>query len=164
MHVAAVPENILETIKEFGPPDIAIAEEDQTWVPFDERASWKPLRFDLSTGMWVVVTRVKGAGVISRHQHTGPVSAYTLQGSWYYPEHDWVARPGTFVFEPPGDVHTLTTDDPEGMTTLFIMNGVMRFLDDKDQLIDQHDCYYYLDQYVRYCRSQGFEPDSRLFH
>jgi hypothetical protein len=41
-----------------------------------------------------------------------PVTGYVLRGRWHYLEHDWVAEPGAFLFEPPGETHTL----PDGKT------------------------------------------------
>jgi len=39
--------------------------------------------------------------------HPAPVHGLVLEGSWRYLEHDWVARKGMYVFEPPGEIHTL---------------------------------------------------------
>ena len=38
-----------------------------------------------------------------------------MRGHWRYLEHDWVAKPGTFIYEPAGEAHTLviTEDSPE---------------------------------------------------
>jgi outer membrane protease len=36
-----------------------------------------------------------------------------LKGKWKYLEHDWVAEAGSYVFEPPGEIHTLVV--PEGV-------------------------------------------------
>jgi quercetin dioxygenase-like cupin family protein len=35
------------------------------------------------------------------------VHAFTLRGEWHYLEHDWIAKTGDYVFEPPGETHTL---------------------------------------------------------
>ena len=45
-------------------------------------------------------------------------------------EHDWVAETGSYVFEPPGETHTLVVpaDCPE-MITLFHITGVMVYVD-----------------------------------
>jgi quercetin dioxygenase-like cupin family protein len=36
------------------------------------------------------------------------VVGYVIRGRWKYLEHDWVAEEGSFVYEPPGEIHTLT--------------------------------------------------------
>jgi 2,4'-dihydroxyacetophenone dioxygenase len=35
----------------------------------------------------------------------GTVHGYALRGQWRYQEHDWVAKRGTFIFEPAGEDH-----------------------------------------------------------
>jgi Periplasmic binding protein len=45
-------------------------------------------------------------------------------------EHDWVAETGSYVFEPPGETHTLVLpDDCPEMITLFHIIGVMVYVD-----------------------------------
>jgi hypothetical protein len=38
--------------------------------------------------------RVRKAGILSRHRHSGPVHAFTLRASWRDPEHELTAREG----------------------------------------------------------------------
>ena len=45
-------------------------------------------------------------------------------------EHDWVAETGSYVFEPPGETHTLVVpEDCAEMITLFHITGVMVYVD-----------------------------------
>lgn len=55
-----------------------------------------------------------------------------------YEGREWVAVPGTFIFEPPGDIHTLITEDEE-VVTLFILVGSLQYFDENDQIIGQDD-------------------------
>ncbi|MFL5801436.1 MAG: 2,4'-dihydroxyacetophenone dioxygenase family protein [Roseiflexaceae bacterium] len=149
----------LQTIAELGLPDQAIQSDELPWVPQTDRVWFKPLRFDLANGRWVNVLKVTGGGKVNRHRHSGgQVLGFVIQGSWHYLERDWVARPGTFVYEPPGDIHTLIVDDAEDMITLFILEGVIQYLDDNDQLIYQDDVFTKLERYLDFCRQQGIEP------
>ena len=54
-----------------------------------------------------------------------------MRGHWRYLEHDWVAKPGTFIYEPAGEAHTLviTDDSPEPALILFIVEGGLIYLD-----------------------------------
>lgn len=153
-----------EAIREFGARERAIRDRDIPWIPYGEGSWFKPLRFDVVRGGWIVMVKVDGPGRINRHQHTGQVLGYCLEGSWRYLEHDWIAEPNTFVYEPPGDIHTLVSDHPHGMVTLFQLEGTLRFMDDNDELVDEQDMFWYLDVYLRWCRDQGREPDSELFY
>ena len=129
-----------QAIAAMGLPDQAIQSDELPWVPQGERVWFKPLRFDLTRGQWINVLKVTGEGRVNRHRHTGSqVLGYCLQGSWRYLERDWMARPGTLVYEPPGDIHTLVVDGAEEMVTLFILEGSVQYLDDEDRLIHQDD-------------------------
>jgi hypothetical protein len=46
-------------------------------------------------------------------------------------EHDWIAKPGTYIYEPAGEAHTLviTEDSPEPMITVFVVQGGLIYLD-----------------------------------
>jgi 2,4'-dihydroxyacetophenone dioxygenase len=99
-------------------------------VPQAPGVSFRPLLLNTSQGYFVNILRVKKSGVLSRHQHTGPVVAVTLKGRWHYLEHDWWAEEGGLSFEPPGETHTLVV--PEGcdeMYTLFHVTGAYVYVD-----------------------------------
>ena len=58
------------------------------------------------------------SGVLSRHIHPSWVTGYVIKGAWRYLEHDWVATEGSFVYEPPGEIHTLVVDNVAGQTEM----------------------------------------------
>jgi hypothetical protein len=154
----------LETILAWGRPDRAIDPDTLPWVPQGDRVWFKPLRFDLANGRWVNLLRITGGGKVNRHRHSGgQVLGFCLQGSWHYIEREWVARPGTFVYEPPGDIHTLVVDDAEEMQTLFLLEGVVQYLDDDDNVIYQDDVFTKLERYLAFCKSQGIEPQDLCY-
>lgn len=149
----------METILEMGLPDRAVDSDALPWVPQGERVWFKPLRFDLANGRWVNLLKITGGGKVNRHRHSGgQVLGYVLQGGWRYLERNWIARPGTFVYEPPGDIHTLVVDEGEEMLTLFILEGVVQYLDDDDNVIYQDDVFTKLERYRNYCRDHGLQP------
>ena len=151
----------LQTIMELGLPDQAIQSDEMPWVPQGDRIWFKPLRFDFANGRWVNLLKVTGGGRVNRHRHSGgQVLGYCIQGSWHYLERDWVARPGTFVYEPPGDIHTLIVDDAEDMITLFLLEGVIQYLDDDDNVIYQDDVFTKMERYLKFCQEQGIEPQD----
>jgi 2,4'-dihydroxyacetophenone dioxygenase len=142
-------------------PDVALDADAVPWVPNGQGLSFKPLHFSPSTGTWWNLVRVERSGVISRHLHVGgAVHGFVLQGSWRYRERDWVARPGTYVFEPPGDVHTLEVVGDEPMVTLFCVEGLIQYLDDADNLIQQDDLRSRRQLYVDHCSRHGLEPTA----
>ena len=150
----------METILRMGLPDHATNIDEVPWVPQGERVWFKPLRFDLTNGNWINLLKVKGGGKVNRHRHSGGhVIGYCVQGSWHYLEREWVARPGTLVYEPPGDIHTLIVEETEEeMQTLFLLSGTVQYLDDADQVIYQDDVFTKLDRYLKYCEANGIQP------
>jgi quercetin dioxygenase-like cupin family protein len=129
------------------------------WVPYEGHPGIfvKPLRLNRKTGVWANLTKVVGASQINRHYHVGPVTGYVLEGSWYYAEKDWVARAGMMVWEPPGDIHTLMSND-EGTITLFMLEGALLYVDEHDNVVGHDDVLSHMKLYVDYCAAQGIEP------
>lgn len=149
----------LQTILEMALPDQAIHSDEIPWVPQGERVWFKPLRFDLVNGRWINLLKVSGGGKVNRHRHSGgQVLGYVIQGSWRYLEREWVARPGTLIYEPPGDIHTLVVDGAEDMLTLFMLEGVIQYLDDDDNIIYQDDVFTKMERYLNFCKAQKIEP------
>ena len=95
-------------------------EDERLWVPNGPGRWSRPLCLNVSQGYWVHLTKVTEAGVISRHRHPAPVHGFVLEGRWRYLERDWVATAGSYLFEPPGDVHTLVVDDGETSNSIVL--------------------------------------------
>jgi quercetin dioxygenase-like cupin family protein len=109
----------------------AIPDDERLWVPQAENVWFRPLVLNATGGEWVNLLRVRKSGVLSRHRHPAPVYGYVIKGSWRYLEHDWIASEGTFVFEPPGDIHTLVVDEGcAEMITLFHVCGALVYVDE----------------------------------
>ena len=88
--------------------------------------------------------------MLSRHRHPNPVHGYVLKGRWHYLEHDWTAETGSYVFEPPGETHTLVVpDDCDEMITLFQVNGMMWYVDPWGKVVGTEDVFSKIDL----CRS-----------
>ena len=130
-------------------PEIAIAaipDDEQVWVPQAADVWFRPLFLNTVTGQWCNLLRVRRAGVLSRHRHPGAVFGYVVRGEWRYLEHDWVAREGSFVYEPPGEIHTLVV--PENcaeMITFFNISGAMIYVDDDGRQSGYEDVFTKID-------------------
>lgn len=109
----------------------AVPVDERLWVPQAPDVWFRPLMLNTVGGGWFNLLRVRKSGVLSRHRHSMAVFGYVIKGRWRYLEHDWVAEEGGFVYEPPGEVHTLVVDPPvEEMITLFNVNGGMFYVDE----------------------------------
>tara|TARA_A100001391_G_scaffold119169_2_gene80948 strand:+ start:899 stop:1414 length:516 start_codon:yes stop_codon:yes gene_type:complete len=144
----------------YGVPDMYISGDQSLFHPWVGDVWLKPLRFDVRNNLYVTILWSKGPGGLGRHRHRGPVSAYTLEGSWRYEEYDWVARPGDFVQENPGVIHTLTSDT--GVKTLFMVGGSLEFYDENDNLESIMDVFSFLDLYKNYCEETGQSFNEKL--
>jgi 2,4'-dihydroxyacetophenone dioxygenase len=135
-------------------------DEELLWVPQTDTVSFRPLCFCVSSGYYVNLLRVKGVGLLSRHRHPGPVHGHVLKGKWKYLEHDWVAEEGSYVFEPPGEVHTLVV--PEGvdeMITLFHVTGSLLYCDPEGKVIGAEDVFTKLELAKKHFEKVGLGAD-----
>lgn len=134
--------------------------EDLLWVPQTDTVSFRPLCFCVSSGYYVNLLRVQGSGLLSRHKHPGPVHGHVLKGSWKYLEHDWVAKEGSYVFEPPGEIHTLVV--PEGvdeMITLFHVTGSLLYCDPEGKVVGAEDVFTKLELAKKHYEDVGLGAD-----
>ena len=122
----------------------AIPDDERVWVPQAPDVWFRPLLLNTVTGSWCNLLRVRKSGVLSKHIHPSWVTGYVIKGAWRYLEHDWIAKPGSFVYEPPGEIHTLVVDDVVGeneMITQFNIHGAMIYLDDNGKTTGYEDVF-----------------------
>jgi len=129
-------------------PEIAIAaipDDERVWVPQAPSVWFRPLLLNTVTGSWCNLLRVRKAGVLSRHIHPSWVTGLVMKGAWRYLEHDWVAKEGAFVYEPPGEIHTLVVDEAAGgapeMITFFNIHGAMIYVDEQGNTTGYGDVF-----------------------
>lgn len=144
-------------------PDLvtrAIPEDERLWVPQAENVWFRPLILNTVNGEWVNLLRVRKTGMLSRHRHPAPVHGYVIKGAWRYLEHDWVAREGTYVFEPPGEVHTLVVEDGVGeMITLFHVSGALIYCDEDGRAVGYDDVHTKIALCARHFDQVGLGAD-----
>ncbi|MBE1283460.1 MAG: cupin [Rhodobacteraceae bacterium] len=138
----------------------AIAEDERIWVPQTPSVSFRPLCLNRSQGYWMNLLRVRKAGVLSRHRHPQPVHGFVLKGRWHYLEHEWEAREGGYVYEPPGETHTLVVpDDVEEMITYFQVNGVMLYVDPWGKTMGYEDVFTKIEMCRNHYEEVGLGAD-----
>lgn len=106
-------------------------EDDRRWVPYADGVWFQPCAFNVTSGGFSVLLKALPGAQLGVHYHVGTVRGYTMSGHWRYLEHDWVAKPGTFIYEPAGEAHTLVIpeDSPAPALILFIVEGGLLYLD-----------------------------------
>ncbi|MFC7517564.1 2,4'-dihydroxyacetophenone dioxygenase family protein [Herbaspirillum sp. GCM10030257] len=134
----------------------AIPEDEREWVPQAENVWFRPLLLNTVTGGWCNLLRVRKSGVLSRHRHPSIVVGYVIKGRWFYREHDWVANEGDFVYEPPGEIHTLEVPaDCDEMITFFNISGAMVYLDEHGNQSGYEDVFTKIDMCRAHYTSNG---------
>jgi 2,4'-dihydroxyacetophenone dioxygenase len=133
-----------------------IPQDERLWVPQQENVWFRPLCLSASRGYWVNLLRVRKSGVLSRHRHPQPVHGFVLKGSWHYLEHDWTAIEGSYVYEAPGETHTLVVEaDVPEMITLFQVNGAMIYVDPDGEVLGYEDVFTKIDLCRRHFTAAG---------
>jgi 2,4'-dihydroxyacetophenone dioxygenase len=91
----------------------------------------------------------KSAGLVNRHYHPHEVFAYTISGKWGYLEHDWTATAGDFIYETPGEAHTLVAyEHKDSMKVFFVVQGPLIWLDENGE----SNGYFDVHNYITLCR------------
>lgn len=110
------------------------SDDERLWAEIEPDVFSRPLMFDMTTGSHCEILKVRRGGILSKHRHPTPVHGFVLKGEWRYLEHSWVAREGSYVFEPPGEEHTLTCADCDEMQTFFFVDGPVLYVDDDNNV------------------------------
>ena len=135
---------------------------DRKWIPYAEGVWLQPCSFDLSAGALSLVLKGLPGASLGIHYHVGQVYGFTLNGNWRYLEHDWIAGPGTFVFEPAGEAHSLvvTEDSPEPAVIFFMISGALLYLDkpEKGTFAAYEDAFSALEFFRAGYREAGLDP------
>jgi 2,4'-dihydroxyacetophenone dioxygenase len=123
--------------------------DERLFVPFNETVFSKPLWISPSQNRWCDVLLAKAAGLVNRHYHPHEVFAYTISGKWGYLEHNWTATAGDFIYETPGEAHTLVAyEHKDPMKVFFVVKGPLIWLDEQGNSSGHFDVH----DYVRLCR------------
>ena len=149
-----------EALSEIVVPDALAKDDDRMWVQQAQNVYFRPLCLNISQGYWMNLLKVNKSGVLSRHRHPNPVHGFVLKGRWHYLEHDWIAEEGSYVFEPPGETHTLVVpDDVDEMITYFQVNGVMYYVDPYGKHMGYEDVFTKIDMCRAHFEKVGMGAD-----
>jgi quercetin dioxygenase-like cupin family protein len=144
-------------------PELALAaipDDERVWVSQAPDVWFRPLLLNTVSGGWCNLLRVRKSGILSRHRHPMLVVGYVIKGRWKYLEHDWVAEEGSFVYEPPGEIHTLTVPaDCAEMITFFNISGAMIYVDEVGRTTAYEDVWTKIDMCRAHYAANGLGAD-----
>ena len=138
---------------------------DLPWAEAGDGSAIQLLHVDLNQGIWISNTRLPPNYKVVKHFHTGQVYGVTHQGRWCYAESpEEVNSPGSYLFEPAGSIHTLTTPaDQEGDTIVwFAVHGANMNLDDDGNIVSVIDARAALEIYCGYCDALGLDRSKLI--
>ena len=136
---------------------------DYPWMPFapySEEVMVKLLKADPVRGETITLLKSPVGTRLPKHHHSGTVIVYTVKGAWRYLEHDWIATPGSVVFETAGTAHTPVAVEGHGdeVVTFQITVGELMFLDENDQIVAVEGWRSAVQRYLNFCTANGLSP------
>lgn len=138
-------------------------DEDYPWVPFlpySDAVFIKYFKADPVRGELIAMLKVPAGASLPMHHHTGTVIVYTVQGKWRYLEHDWIAGPGSCVFETASSRHTphAITGEKDDVITFNIVTGELHFIGPDGKTMAVESWKSSVDRYLAYCKAKGIPP------
>ena len=139
-----------------------ISDESMPWIPLGVApgVEVKFFKADPIRGEVIALLKAPADAKLPRHHHSGTVVVYTLKGKWKYKEHDWIASPGSIVYETAASTHAPEAV-PEGgpeVVVLNIVSGDLVYLNDDDSVMATANWRTAAQQYFGYCKKNGVEP------
>lgn len=127
-------------------------------LPYADDVMIKLLKVNPLSGEWITLLKSPAHVQLPRHHHSGTVIVYTVAGRWRYLEHDWVAGPGSLVYEVAGSRHTPAVVGEDEVLTLNIVQGDWNLMSDDDQVLAIENWKTVLKRYTDHCATHGLEP------
>jgi quercetin dioxygenase-like cupin family protein len=129
------------------------------FTPYSNDVLLKYVRLDPVRGEVVAFLKSPPGMVLPRHHHSGTVIVYTITGKWKYKEHDWIAVPGSVVYETASTEHTPQgLPDTGELLVLNIIVGELIFLDDQNRVMAIESWKTAMECYLAHCRKHRIEP------
>lgn len=136
--------------------------ESLPWIPFlpySDRVFIKYFRLDPIRGEMILLLRVPAGVPLPRHHQSGTVISYTIEGRWKFGEYDWIAGPGSVVFEPAASTHKPETVIEEGEVLLLnVVVGDLVFQDEEGRGVAIENWKTAMERYLAHCELYGITP------
>jgi 2,4'-dihydroxyacetophenone dioxygenase len=130
------------------------------WIPLRDGVSFRPLHFRADG--YALQLRVEPGRTITRHRHSGDVHALNLSGCRELIETGELAGPGTYVYEPPGNVDSWRCVGEVPCVVQITLTGRIEYLDDAGCVIGHSDSDTARQAYLAWCRRSGVVADQAL--
>lgn len=126
------------------------------WIPMGPPGlSFKPLRFFRDDAGWMYLFRLEPGTLIPRHRHTGEVHGFNVAGRRKLLDTGEVIGPGTYVYEPPGNVDSWMAVGDEPVVLLVTVRGAIEYLGKDGEVAGRVTSKDRLETYRRWCEEHG---------
>lgn len=135
--------------------------ESLPWMPFapySDTIFLKLIKVDPIRGEWTTLLKVPPDTELPMHHHGGTVMVWTVTGRWKYLEHDWIATPGSFVFETAASRHTPVSVGDDEVITLNIVQGDWNLMSPEGAVLAIENWKSMVERYLNFCKGQGITP------
>ncbi|MCY1044726.1 cupin domain-containing protein [Corallococcus sp. bb12-1] len=126
------------------------------WTPMGPPGlSFKPLRFFRDGSGWMYLFRLEPGTRIPRHRHTGEAHGFNVAGRRQLLDTGEVIGPGTYVYEPPGNVDSWQVVGDEPVVLLINVRGAIEYLGPDGEVLGRVTSADRLETYRRWCEANG---------
>lgn len=125
------------------------------WIPLGPGESFKPLRFLGNDRGRALLLRLEPGTVVPRHRHLGEVHGLNLAGRRLLLDSNEVVGPGTYVFEPAGNVDSWMAVGDEPVIVYIVSFGAMEYLGDDGEVLRRDTASSLRETYRRFCEMNG---------
>ena len=125
------------------------------WVPLKPGLAFKPLAYFPGNMGWQLLLKVDPGTKIALHRHTGPVHAFNLSGSRLLDTGE-IAGPGSYVFEPAGNVDCWEAVGEEPCIVHIEVNGRNEYFDAAGNVDHVADAEGSRRMYLDWCAANGW--------
>lgn len=136
-------------------PSFHVGADDLPFVELGGGNKLKVIQVFRAENVWITENIFQQGFESPLHVHTGNVWGHTASGAWKYKEHDFINRPGSFLYEPATSAHTLQILE-DGTRVRWHIHGTNLNLNEQGEIESIVDGPVRLAYYLQLCEEQGF--------
>jgi quercetin dioxygenase-like cupin family protein len=106
------------------------------WAPASEGIWFKLVKVLAADTGWVSLLRLSAGTVVGPHRHSGEVHGFQLSGRRRLAD-GRICGPGTYVYEPAGNIDSWSATDESDMVSLFVVRGSVEYLSASGEVVFQ---------------------------
>ena len=134
--------------------------ESMPWIATGPGKAFRPLRF--TEDGWSELMRLEPGSVVALHRHTGEVHAFNLSGTREIFGTGERVGPGSYVYEPAGNVDEWGAVGDEPCIVHIKVTGAVEYLGEDGQVIETVSAETQRAVYLAWCCEHGVRPAEQI--